>query len=145
VAVAVGLNRNRRNTRGQGAQALVELAVVAPALLVLSFGVLELGLLGYAGTVAWFAAFAGLRSAAVAGIADREAAARTAADAVIARAPGLRLLTVTVSRVPLPVRGADASLDRMGCRLSVATPRIFPFFFIRTVQGAAVMPMEPSR
>lgn len=130
---------------GEAGQALVELAVVAPALLVLSFGVLELGLLGYAGTVARFAAFAGLRSAAVAGTADREAAARAAADAVVARAPGLRLLAVTVTRVPLPLRGADGSMDRMGCRLMVGTPRLFPFFVVRIVQGTAALPMEPAR
>jgi hypothetical protein len=126
-------------------QALVELAVVAPALIVLTFGVLQLGLLGYAGIVARFAAFAGVRGAAIAASPDRAAAARAAAATVVAHAPGIRLLVLTVTRVPLPLRGANASLERMVCRLFVSAPHLFPFPWFRQVAGAAAIPMEPSR
>lgn len=126
-------------------QALAELALVAPMLVALTLGVIQLGLLGYAAAVTRFAAFAGLRSAAVAGVADRQGAARTAATAVIACAPGLRLVGVSVTRVPLPLRGTDAARERMACRLLVRAPRLLPILPLRPVQGSAVMPMEPGR
>jgi len=142
VVALARLVRTRR--RAGSGQSLVELALVAPALVFLTLGVLQLGLLAYAAAVARFAAFAGLRSAAVCGMADRGPTATAAAAAVVARAPGLRLDAVLITRVPLPLRGATAGGDRLGCRLAVIAPCVLPLPGLRRVGGSAVLPMEPA-
>ena len=130
--------------RAERGQSLAELALAVPVLLVLVLGSLQLGLLAYAAALGRFAAFAALRSVAAIHVPDRQPAAVAAARAILERAPGLRLLELTLHPVPLPLRGVAMTAGRLRCALKISTPRLLPWRRLGIVEARAVLPMEPA-
>ncbi len=128
---------------GDAGAVLAELAIVLPLVTLLTLGVIQLSLLGYASVMARYAAFAGVRAAAVASTFERTQAAVTAVAGVLAAVPVLRVLSVEIARTPLALRGAELGHDRMTCRVLVSVPRLIPLRYASTVSSVCALPMEP--
>ena len=125
--------------RGQSA---AELALILPLRAFLACGILQLVLLFYGGMTARFAAWAALRSAAVAESGARDAAAAGSAVATIGAAPGVRLLAVTVEEAG----PGGAGTERLACAVRVGVPRLvpLPMDVVATAGGRCALPMEPT-
>src|SRR5207247_10863545 len=108
---------NRRPGRDRG-QALAEFALVAPLLVVLAGGLLQLGWLAWGAGVARTAAARGLRAAAVAEPAAARAGVARLVALQAAVAPGI--LPVAVVVIPWPPR-------RLALAVTVRVPRLVPW------------------
>jgi len=129
----------RRRERGQ---VMVETALVLPLLLFLSFGVIQLGMLGYASIVARYAAFHGLRAAALEDSGDREEKAKNRALMAVVACPILRLAGMELKTESMRGPSGDRT-SRMRMTVRIAVPCLVPLVKIRAVDGTCVMPMEP--
>lgn len=106
-------------TRGRRGQAMLELALILPMLLVLAFGVVDLGrMFRYQEAIANAA-----REGANYGSVYRQASLAQIADAARAEAPGIGPLGVTAARGADPVEGRYVTVS-VTYRFDLATPLI---------------------
>jgi len=134
-----------RRSRGQ---TLAEAALTIPLVIILILGIMQVSLLAYGAMMARFAAFAGLRAAAVApGMAVEEVAGDTVAE-VLSGIPGLTLLKVSIIETPIPMLDSVYTGRRFTLTVRVRVPRVIPSRGIIPLDTASVscaMPMEPPR
>lgn len=126
-----------RRGDSRAGQILAETALVLPMLLFLSGCTIQLGFLGYASCLARYAAFAGLRAAAVApekrsGVEAEAVVRNLTARAPFVRLQGVRLIEIEAGRACMSVR--------------IGTPSLVPFLprEINAVEGRSAMMLEPE-
>jgi Flp pilus assembly protein TadG len=133
---------SRRVGRDESAQVIVEFAVVLPLVVFMICGAIQLGMLGYGSIVARYAAFHGLRAAALVESGDRENTAKHYAGLVVLAAPMLSFTGAEVKAEESSFPdGPDETRLRMTVRVNV--PRLLPASWLSHAEARCVMPMEP--
>ncbi len=142
---ARGALSERSESKGEAGQTVAELALVLPIVTLLVLGLLQLGLLGYASVMARYAAFTGVRASAIYDYWWGERAAQSAVAGTLAHVPGVRLVSVSLSHTPLPLRDVAAPWQpRRTCRVRVSIPRLLPAPYPRVAEASCALLLEPS-